>query len=426
MFWLFLLSAIAFLDRTNLTVAGLHIGREYGLDNVRLGWLLSAFLVGYAVSQLLAGWIAVRLGPRRTLTLGVLWWCRFTLSTAAVPPSARGALWILIAIRLALGVGEAIIYPTSNQFVAGWIPLSERGRVHGVIFAGIGAGSMLAPPILAGIIVTYGWRAGFWFSAAVGVVAGMVWYVIARDTPEQHPWVSSKELVTIRSGIVSENSHRPPIPWAVIVRSRSMILLTFSCFCFGYIAWIFLGWFFLYMAQARHLDMKASALYSMLPFAAMTAFCLIGGVLSDGIVSRYGLRTGRVVPSFVGLMICGGLLIAGSHAVNASLAAVTLAAGVGALYISQSSYWSVTADIGGRNAGVVSSIMNTGAQIGGAVTTTLTPWLAERFGWWAGFLAAALLAFAGAFAWLGVDPEIQLSATGRVPQSSIHKVPQAG
>jgi len=152
----------------------------------------------------------------------------------------------------------------------------------------------------------------------------------------------------------------------------------------------------------------------------------IGGVLSDGIVSRYGLRTGRVVPSFVGLIVCGGLLIAGSHAANATLAALTLAAGVGALYISQSSYWSVTADIGGRNAGVVSSIMNTGAQVGGAVTTTLTPWLADRFGWWAGFLAAALLAFAGAFAWLGVDPETQLSASDQVPASAIDNAPRAG
>lgn len=424
--WLFLLSAIAFLDRTNLTVAGMQISREYRLDNVRLGWLLSAFLVGYAASQVLAGWLAVRLGPRRALTLGVLWWGVFTLATAAVPPTARGALWILIAIRLALGIGEAIIYPTSNQFVARWIPVSERGRVNGVIFAGVGAGSMLTPPILTVIIVAYGWRAGFWFSAAVGIIAGVVWYVIARDTPEEHHWVSPEELATIRAGILADDSPKPPIPWAAIVRSRSMILLTFACFCFGYIAWIFLGWFFLYMAQARHMNLKASALYSMIPFAAMTTFCLIGGVLCDWLAKRYGLRIGRVAPAFVGLLLCGGLLIAGSHAASATLAVLTLAAGVGGLYISQSSYWSVTADIAGRNAGVVSSIMNTGAQIGGAVTTTLTPWLAERFGWWAGFLAAALLAFAGAFAWLGVNPEIQLSALPESSDSAADRVHQAG
>jgi ACS family glucarate transporter-like MFS transporter len=408
-FWLFLLSAIAFLDRTNISIAGPQISREYSLDNVRLGWVMSAFLVGYAVSQVLAGWIAVRLGPRRALTLGVLWWGVFTLATAAVPPSIRGALWILISVRFALGVGEAIMYPTSNQFVARWIPVSERGRVNGVIFAGVGAGSALTPPILTAIVLAWGWRSGFWFSAAIGIVAGIVWYVIARDTPEQHPSVSAQELATIRAGIVEDNSPRPPIPWAAIVRSPSMFLLTFSCFCFGYIAWIFLGWFYLYMAQARHLDLKASALYSMIPFAAMTTFCLIGGVLSDWIAAKHGLRIGRSAPAFVGLMLSGCLLIAGAHAATAKLAAITLAAGVGALYIAQSPYWSATADIAGRNAGVVSSIMNMGAQIGGAVTTTLTPWIAQHFGWTASFLVAALLAFAGALAWLGVNPDIPLS-----------------
>jgi MFS transporter, ACS family, glucarate transporter len=425
-FWLFLLSAIAFLDRTNLTIAGPQISREYGLDNVRLGWVMSAFLVGYAASQVLAGWIAVRLGPRRALSLGVLWWGVFTLATATVPPSMRGALWMIIAIRFSLGVGEAIIYPASNQFVARWIPLSERGRVNGVIFAGVGAGSAVAPPLLTAIILAYGWRSGFWFCAAIGVVCGIVWYLIARDSPEQHPWVSGNELATIRAGIIEDHAPKPPIPWGAIVRSRSMLLLTFSCFCFGYVAWIFLGWFYLYMAQARRLDLKASALYSMLPFVAMTTFCLIGGVLSDWIAKHYGLRMGRVAPAFAGLVLCGGLLVAGSHAATATLAAITLAAGVGGLYVSQSSYWSVTADIAGRNAGVVSSIMNTGAQIGGAVTTTLTPWLAQQFGWSASFLAAALLAFAGALAWLGVNPEIPLSTPAPLPESAMDTISRAG
>jgi MFS transporter, ACS family, glucarate transporter len=164
----------------------------------------------------------------------------------------------------------------------------------------------------------------------------------------------------------------------------------------------------------------------MIPFIAMTTFCLIGGVLCDWTAKHYGLRMGRSAPAVVGLMLCGGLLIAGSHAATTTLAAITLAAGVGGLYISQSSYWSVTADIGGRNAGVVSSIMNTGAQVGGAVTTTLTPWLAQQFGWSASFLAAALLAFAGALAWLGVNPEIPLSTEAKLPETTTNTIPQAG
>jgi ACS family glucarate transporter-like MFS transporter len=95
-FWLFLLSAIAFLDRTNISIAGPQISHEYGVGNVWLGWIISPFLIGYASSQVLARWIAVRLGPRSVLTLGVLWWGAFTLSTALIPPRMRGALWIVM------------------------------------------------------------------------------------------------------------------------------------------------------------------------------------------------------------------------------------------------------------------------------------------------------------------------------------------
>ncbi len=410
-FCLFLLSAIAFLDRTNISIAGPQISLEYGLSNVRLGWVFSAFLIGYAASQVLAGWAAVRLGPRRALTLGATWWGVFTLCTALVPPGMRGALGMLIAVRFALGVGEAIMYPSTNQFVAQWIPVNERGRVNGVIFAGVGAGAGLTPPLLTAIIAGYGWRASFWLCGAIGVIAGVAWFLIARDTPEEHPRVSQGELEKIQAGVIESSSDKAAraIPWKAILRSRTMLLLTFACFCFGYIAWIFLGWFYLYMAQARGVDLKASAVYTMFPFIAMTVFCLAGGVLGDWIVSRYGLRAGRCAPGFFSILIAAVLLIIGSRVGSAQIAAMTLAAGAGALYISQSSYWSVTADIAGSNAGVVSAVMNTGAQIGGAVTASLTPWIAQHFDWTYSFLVAALLGIAGATAWLGIDPEQKLA-----------------
>ena len=73
-FWLFVLSGVAFLDRTNISIAGLQISREYGLSNQRLGWIFSSFLIGYAGFQIPAGSLAARFGPRRVLSLGVIWW----------------------------------------------------------------------------------------------------------------------------------------------------------------------------------------------------------------------------------------------------------------------------------------------------------------------------------------------------------------
>src|SRR3954470_22460315 len=96
-FCLFVLSGVAFLDRTNLSIAGLQISTEYGLGNQRLGWIFSAFLIGDAGFQLPAGWLATRFGPRRVLTLGVLWWGVTTALTALMPTGIAHALVLLLA-----------------------------------------------------------------------------------------------------------------------------------------------------------------------------------------------------------------------------------------------------------------------------------------------------------------------------------------
>jgi MFS transporter, ACS family, glucarate transporter len=403
-FLLFVLSAISFLDRTNISIAGLQISKEYGLGNQHLGWIFSAFLIGYAGFQVPAGWLASRFGPRLVIALGVVWWGVATALTTMIPAGLAQAVFLLIAIRFALGAGEAVIYPSANQFVARWVPERERGIVNGLIFAGVGAGSGLTPPLLAWFILHYGWRSAFWFSAIIGVIAGAVWWWFARDTPEEDSEVSSEELALIRAGI-PEKSAAAKIPWSAMLQRADLFALVVSYFGFGYTAWIFFSWFFLYMAQVRGFNLKASAMFSMLPFLCMTFGCLGGGALSDRITRVYGLRAGRCGLAAVAYVFTAIFLVLGSRVASPQLAGVILAGGAGALYISQSSFWSVSADIAGRSSGVFSSMVNMGAQIGGAVTASLTPWVAQRYGWTMSFAIAAALALLGAALWMMVHPE---------------------
>src|SRR6266850_8009970 len=91
-FWLFMLSAVAFLDRVNISIAGSSLAAAYHLSNVQLGWVFSAFLAGYALFQTLGGRLADRLGPRRVLAGGVVWWGVFTALTTAVSPQITFAV----------------------------------------------------------------------------------------------------------------------------------------------------------------------------------------------------------------------------------------------------------------------------------------------------------------------------------------------
>jgi len=183
-FWIFVLSAVSFLDRVNISVAGSSIAADYHLSQIQLGWVFSAFLWGYALFQAPGGWLVDRLGPRRVLTAGVLWWGVFTALTAVVSPKLAGAVFMFVAVRFLLGAGEAIMYPASNQFISRWIPTQERGFANGLIFAGVGVGAGSAPAVVTYINVHYGWRWSFWFSALIGIAVGVVWFIGARDTPE--------------------------------------------------------------------------------------------------------------------------------------------------------------------------------------------------------------------------------------------------
>jgi ACS family glucarate transporter-like MFS transporter len=416
--WLFVLSAVAYLDRTNISIAGIQIDKEFAIDNTHLGWVFSAFLIGYAAFQIPAGLLVHRFGTRLVLTLAVLWWGIFTVLTALVPPGMSGSIVVLVLVRFALGSGEATMYPATSQFVERWFPMRERGKASGIIFGGVGVGSGLTPPLVTAIIVHYGWRASFWFSAAVGVIAGAIWYLIARDAPEQHPLLQATELALIceerdkpSDPALTDRGSNPnkrSVPWEKIFRCKEVLALTLGYFSFGYVAWVFFGWFYVYLAQARGLNLKTSAVYSMLPFVGMTIGSLAGGVASDWMAHRFNLRLGRCFLPAFSMALTAVLLVLGSRAEQARIAGIVLALGAGILYVSASCFWAVSANIAGEYAGLTSGIMNMGAQIGGACTTSLTPLIAAHFGWQTSFSAAAFFAVVGALCWLLVDPKRNL------------------
>jgi ACS family glucarate transporter-like MFS transporter len=405
--WMFVLSSIAYVDRVNISIAGQAIAKEFHLNTVQLGWVFSAFVLGYALFQAPAGRVADRIGARWALALGVLWWGILTSAITLLSPHFAAVLAGLIAIRFALGMGEAIVYPASNCVVSRWIPSSERGLANGIIFAGVGFGAGVTPPAITWVLLHYGWRASFWVSALAGILAGAVWFILARDTPLEHPWVSAEEGAFIQAGIAAraEKASPPQLSWGAIVGSRSVQALTLSYFTYGYVTWIFFGWFFIYLNAVRGVDLKQSSYYAAIPFLAMGVGAPLGGWISDRMTRTLGKRAGRCGLACVAMVLCGIFVGLGTQVASVGWATAVLAGGVGTLYISQSSFWSVSADLGRHSAGSLSGIMNMGCQLGGALTASLTPAIASHFGWTSSFLVAAVLCVIGGILWLAVAPE---------------------
>jgi len=402
--------AIFFVDRVNISVSGHFIAQDFYLNDVQLGKIFSAFFLGYALFQIPAGWVVDRMGPRRVLALGALWWAAFTTLTASFPAGFAQAFLIIWSVRLLLGLGESVVFPSSNRWVANWIPTAERGLANGLIFAGVGGGSAFAPPLVRYTIVHLGWRAAFWGCGALGLVAAAGWFWLARDYPDQHAWLNEAEKKWIHQGIPRRDPlAAPKLSWGTMLGSKDVWALTVSYACFGYSPGIYFTWFFIYLTRVRGLNLQTASYYTMLPFMAMSLGSVIGGWIADTVSRRFGRWWGRCGVAALGMFGSGVFLAAALRVSTATAASVILAAGAGSLYLGQSAFWALSADFGKGSAGSLSGFMNMGCQLGISVTAITTPLIAARYGWPASFLTAAAFCVLGGVLWVFINPDCFLA-----------------
>jgi len=406
---LLLVTATAgYLCRVNFSTAGVLVMREFGLTQVQMGRIFSAFLLGYALCQIPAGMLADRWGARRVLAIASWWWLIGTVAQACVgwgpwQVDAGGALWSFMALRLLLGVTEAPTYPASAQGVASWIPTRHQGRANGVVLASIGLGSALAPPLVSASMLRWGWRTAMLISALPALAAGSVWLLVREN-------VASRPIRTV--------SHPAARSLDRNLRSPAFVLLTASYTLQGYVGYIFVFWFYLYLVQERHFDLLQGAFMSSLPWILSLVSIPLGGLLSDRLIAgRLGMIWGRRAVPMFGLAGAGVLLAFGAQVDNAYAAAVCMALATGLVLSVEGPFWATMMEMSGSNSGTAGGIMNMGSNVGGFISPALTPVLATQIGWNRALLVAATLSVVAAVMWLGISPACRSSAEGAAKES---------
>ena len=377
----------------------------FGLTDQQMGFIFSSFVIGYALFQIPGGWLGDRWGARIVLTVGLLWWSCFTAFTAMAATSplvgAVGIIGALALTRFLLGIGEAVALPTFNRAVTDWLPAHERGLGIGIAIGGIGVGSAITPPITAWIMVNYGWQSAFYLAAALGMGLAVVWWVFARDRPAEHPWES-----THRPNAAAGNApgQSPAIPWTLFRTTPTVWWLVLSYACLGYVAYIYMSWFYLYLVNVRGFNVLRGGFFAAAPFLAILISCPLGGWATDRLALRCGLTQGRRVIGLAGMVLAAAFIALGAMMESPYLAIASLSLGAGWLYFSVGAYWASTSDLSHTHAGSLSGLMNMGANIGGTLSPTITPWLADQWGWPISLATAAFIAFIGGMLWLKIDP----------------------
>jgi MFS transporter, ACS family, glucarate transporter len=413
--WVGRLSATAtagYLCRVNVSVAGALLMEELGLSQAQMGRVFSAFLLGYALLMVPAGALADRWGARRVLELACWWWVLATalqalIGNPALGDGASSALLWLLGLRFVLGVGQAPTFPAAARGVSRWIPAHDQGRANGLVVAAIALGSAIAPPLVSWVMLRWGWRAALVVSSVPACAAAITWRIAGEPVPSAAP-VARGPADGAGSGSA--------------LRSRSFVLLTLSYTLQGYVGYIFVFWFYLYLVQERHFDFLSGAFFGAMPWLLSIVSIPLGGWLSDRIAAARGLAFGRRVVPLVGLAAAGVLLSLGASTTNGILAAVYLALSTALVLSVEGPFWATMMEIAGERSGTGGGIMNTGSNVGGLVSPALTPVLAETIGWENALHVAAILSLVAALLWLGIRPRGNAapgySETGGAPHAS--------
>jgi ACS family hexuronate transporter-like MFS transporter len=374
---LFCSTVVNYVDRVNISVAAPVIMHETGWDKGQFGLVFSAFLIGYALLQIVGGVVADRWSACKVLALA---FCGFSLFTA-LTPLGQSSFALLLMMRFFVGAFESVTMPALTSLNSRWIPRSEFGRAQTLSLSGITVGQMLAYPLTTWIILQSSWPMVFYVNAAFGFVWVIAWLWYATDTPDAHPRISQEERQYITSNL-------PPkltayLPLRVVFTNPSLLILSLSYMCFAYVGWMFLFWFPDYLVEGRGFSLAAMGVIGVAVHGAGFVGLISGGALSDRLL-RIGWSPQFARARFSGIAVALSLpFLLGAALVPSASVCVLLLVMFYFLFASAiAGYTTVALEFNPHVAGSIFGLINTLGSFAGIFGPMTAGFLLAQSGDW--------------------------------------------
>ncbi len=347
---------------------------DIALSKEQANHLKSAFFWAYALAQVPAGWLAERFGKRTLMTVLILTWSGFTALTGF----SHGLLMLFIA-RIGCGLAEAGAYPISGSLLSRWAHLHWRGFASGIVSLGGRLGFVLAPLITVKIILLAGsWRWAGWSYGMVGIAVAAGFWIAFRETPAAHPRCNDAERALLDEGREPPAARRR-FPWRGVFTDRSLWLMC------AYQMLTNFGWAFVinsmssYLRDVRHLSEEMNGVISTLTLFIGLFGLLLGGLLTDLLTRKFGLRLGRLLPLSITRFVSAAMCLACLWARNPWVLAVCLGLMVFSTDSGLPAAWAWAQDVGGRNVAPIFGWANMWGNFGAALQANLAGWLLATF-----------------------------------------------
>jgi MFS transporter, ACS family, hexuronate transporter len=272
--------AISYLDRQALSIAVAAIQKEIPLTNTDFSRLQIAFLAAYGLMYAGGGALIDRLGTRRGFLVIMVAW-----SLACAAHGLATGLRSLALARFLLGAGEGGGFPAATKAVAEWFPARERSTAMGIINAGTAVGAVIAPPLIAAIVLSADWRWAFFACGAAGLL-WTAWWAASYHSPDTHGAIPGAEPVLVDQAVEPADADTPAIRWLGLLRIREVWGLVVAKFLTDGAWYFYLFWLPKYLYDARGFDVKQVGYYAWIPYAAAGIGSLIGGWFSSWLLTR--------------------------------------------------------------------------------------------------------------------------------------------
>ena len=406
--FLFAFGFIAYLQHASITVAGVPMMAQLGLNEVQLAWIFDAFVLGYSIMQFPGGLLGQRFGARLTFVVIGLVAFVAMLATPLAPELFSGATLfaVLLVAQLILGLAQGPIFPVSAGVFEAWFRPVRWPLVQGVQSMGLQLGAAVAPLLLPSLMAAFGWQQALVWTTlpALGVI--LWWGRYARNTPAEHPRVSAEELAEL--GPSAAAGAPQPMSWAraaQLLKDPDVLLLTVSYVFMNYVYYLLSTWVVVYLVQERHFTILEGGLLATAPPLAAAVGAGVGGYAAGVLSTRFGVRKGlRIIP-LLSLPAAGVLQFLAADAVNAYLAVAALALCYACVELNEGPYWAAIMHVARTDSMAASGILNTGGNVGGLIGIPIVGYLAQHHAWTSAFLLGTALALLSAAAWLFVDPQ---------------------
>jgi ACS family sodium-dependent inorganic phosphate cotransporter len=389
---------VCYIDRVNISVAVLAMQEEFGWSETVKGFVLSSFFIGYMLFMAPSGWIANRIGGRIVLGLAVLWWSVFTLLT---PAAAFISLPILIAARIGMGVGEAVMFPAAYNIYGRWVLPAERSRAVAFLVSGIPLGTLFALTTTGWIVTKYGWPSVFYLFGVSGFLWTAIWFLQTRNDPAEDYKVSHEELALLQE-VADPEGEKPPIPWRELFSSRAIWALFINHFCSNWVLYMLLAWLPSYFRGHLGLSITSAGLYSAAPWLTLFAVGNLAGWMADTMVSKgLSLTVVRKIMQVTGLVGSAVFLLLARDVDTAGVAVLLMCGALGGVGLTWSGFLPNHLDIAPRYADLLMGITNTAGTVPGIIGVAITGWMVDVTGTYSSaFALAAAINIFGAVVWL--------------------------